>query len=247
MDKFLYVAMSGAKQNMDALAVRANNLANVKTTGFKADLEQARSMQAFGEGLPTRVFAMTESPASNFDGGAIMTTGRNLDVAIEGDGWLAVEAVDGTEAYTRNGELRISPTGLLETASGHMVMGDAGPIVVPLPVQKLEIGRDGTVTILPQGAPANAIEDLDRIRLVNPEIQNLTKRNDGLYTTKDGSEPFVDAGVTLLSGALETSNVNAVEEMTSMLSLQRKFEMQVKMMKQAEEIDQASSSLMRIF
>src|SRR5690606_15591384 len=125
MDHLLYIAMSGAKENMNGMALRSNNLANASTTGFKADFEQARSMQAFGEGLPTRVFSLTERPGQNFDAGAIIMTERELDVAIQGDGWLAVQAQDGNEAYTRSGSLQISPLGMLETVTGSPGLGGA--------------------------------------------------------------------------------------------------------------------------
>jgi len=128
MDKMLYIAMSGAKQNMQALSINANNLANAKTTGFKADLAQARSMQAFGEGMPSRVFSMTERASQNFDSGSLLTTGRELDVAIAGDGWFTVQTEDGSEAYTRGGHLRLTEAGALETSDGELVIGDGGPI-----------------------------------------------------------------------------------------------------------------------
>ncbi len=246
MDRMLYIATSGATQNLNAISVRANNLANVKTNGFKADLEQARSMQAFGEGLPTRVFAMTESPSQNFDGGALMTTGRDLDIAVEGNGWIAVQDKQGNEAYTRKGNLQISATGMLETSDGLMVMGDGGPIQLPVPVEKVQIGRDGTITVKPQGAPPEALEDIDRIKLVDPDGPEITKGSDGLFRRKDGELAEASANVTLVKGALETSNVNAIEEMTSMIGLQRQFEMQVKMMKTAEENDQHHNQIFRI-
>lgn len=246
MDRMLYIATSGATQNLNAISIRANNLANVTTNGFKADLEQARSMQAFGEGLPTRVFAMTERPSQNFDGGALMTTDRDLDVAVEGRGWIAVQDKEGNEAYTRKGNLQITATGTLETSDGLMVMGDGGPITLPVPLEKVQIGRDGTITVKPQGAPAEALEDIDRIKLVNPDGPEITKGADGLFRRKDGQLEDADAEVTLVKGALESSNVNAIGEMTSMISIQRQFEMQVKMMKTAEENDQHHNQIFRV-
>ncbi|WP_448552014.1 flagellar basal-body rod protein FlgF [Thalassotalea montiporae] len=247
MDKMLYVAMSGAKQNMHALAVTANNLANAKTTGFKADLAQARTMQAFGEGLPTRVFSMTERASQNFGGGSIQTTGRDLDVAIQGDGWLAVQTPDGGEAYTRAGHLKLTETGGLETSNGDLLIGDAGPIFLPLPVNNIHISGDGTISVQPEGAPANAQEEVGRIKMVNPDVRDIEKGNDGLFRRKDGNNEPADVTVQLASGALEASNVNPVNEMTDMIALQRQFEMQLKLMKTAEEIDSASSSLLRAF
>ena len=246
MDKLLYVAMSGAKENLNATAIRGNNLANAKTDGFKADIEQARAMQAFGEGMPSRVFAMTESPAQDFSPGPLITTGRDLDVAVQGQGWMVVQAADGSEALTRSGALKIDPTGMLTNGSGYPIQGDNGPIFLPLPVAKVEVGSDGSVSALPQGAPANAIEVVGRLRLVNPDIQGLQKGNDGMFRQKNGEGFEDDAAVTLSSGMLEGSNVNPVSEMVDLMSLQRQFDMQVKMMKTAEEIDGASDSLLRI-
>ncbi|AQS38917.1 flagellar basal-body rod protein FlgF [Shewanella psychrophila] len=246
MDKLLYVAMSGAKQNMNSLAVRANNLANANTDGFKADMEQARSMQAFGEGLPTRVFAMTESPSADFTAGPIKTTGRDLDIAVKGDGWIAVQSADGGEAYTRSGSLSFDTTGLLRNDRGNPIMGDAGPIVLPLPIEKVEIAQDGIISVRPLGSTAEVIEEVGRIKLVNPGNQNLMRGEDGLFRLISGENAPADPFIAIESGAVEGSNVNAVDEMVSLIDIQRQFEMQVKMMKTAEEMDKASSSLMRI-
>jgi len=247
MDKMLYIAMSGAKQNMRALSVNANNLANAKTTGFKADLAQARSMQAFGEGQPTRVFAMTERSSQNFDSGALLTTGRDLDIAIEGEGWFAVQAKDGSEAYTRDGHLKLTEQGTLETSDGEIVLGDVGPLTLPLPVRNIQIDRNGTIMVQPEGAPSSVQEEIGRIKLVNPDVRQMVKGNDGLFRRKDGLNEDADINVKVLSGALESSNVNTIGEMTDMIALQRQFEMQLKLMKTAEEIDASSSSLLRAF
>ena len=261
MDKLLYIAMSGAKQNMQALSINANNLANAKTTGFKADLAQARSMQAFGEGQPTRVFSMTERASQNFDSGALLTTGRSLDIAIGGEGWFAVQAphTDKTsqvgmnalggigEAYTRQGHLRVTEEGLLETSNGEVVLGENGPITLPLPVNNIQISSDGTIMVQPEGAPSSVQEEVGRIKLVNPDVRMLEKGNDGLFRRKDGQVELADINVKVLGGSLESSNVNPINEMTDMIALQRQFEMQLKMMKTAEEIDSSASSLLRAF
>ncbi|QOL27065.1 flagellar basal-body rod protein FlgF [Thalassotalea sp. LPB0316] len=247
MDKMLYIAMSGAKQNMHALSITANNLANAKTTGFKADLAQARTMQAFGEGMPTRVFAMTERASQNFDSGALITTNRPLDIAIQGDGFFAVQAADGSEAYSRNGNLRLTEQGALETNEGELVLGDAGPIFLPLPVNNIQISRDGTIMIQPEGAPSSVQEEIGRIKLVNPDVKEIEKGNDGLFRRKDGNAIAADAFVQVQGGMLESSNVNPVSEMTDMIALQRQFEMQLKLMKTAEENDSAAANLLRAF
>jgi flagellar basal-body rod protein FlgF len=257
MDKMLYVAMSGAKQNMQALAINANNLANAKTTGFKADLAQARTMQAFGEGQPTRVFAMTERASQNFDSGSLLTTGRPLDIAIKGDGWFAVQtpqvmnsAADPfgqSEAYSRQGHLRLTENGTLETTSGEVVLGDNGPIIVPLPVSNIQISSDGTIMVQPEGAPSSVQEEIGRIKLVDPDVRLLEKGADGLFRRKDGQAELANVNVQVQGGALESSNVNPLSEMTDMIALQRQFEMHLKLMKTAEEVDASSSSLLRAF
>ncbi|CAM2786466.1 MULTISPECIES: flagellar basal-body rod protein FlgF [Vibrio] len=248
MDRALFLAMSGAKQNMQAMQLRANNLANVSTTGFRADLAQARSMQAYGDGLPSRVFSMTERPGNNFQQGSVITTGRDLDVTIQGDGWIAVQDKTGAEGLTRNGNLQIDQTGLLLNGNGHLVLGETGaPITLPVPVAKVEIGNDGTISVRPQGAPADAMEIVDRIKLVRPNNQDLYKDVNGLFRAKDPNTAYdADANVKILTRALEGSNVNAVGEMTSLIELQRQFEMQVKMMSTAEDMDKSSDSLLRM-
>ncbi|ANU37128.1 flagellar basal-body rod protein FlgF [Vibrio scophthalmi] len=247
MDRSLFLAMSGAKQNMQALQLRANNLANVGTTGFRADLAQARSMQAYGDGLPTRVFSMTERPGHNFQQGSVITTGRDLDVTVQGDGWISVMDKTGKEGLTRNGNLQIDTNGLLISGNGNLVLGEGGaPITLPVPVSKVEIGNDGTISVLPQGAPADAMEVVDRVKLVRIDNQSLFKDVNGLFRSKNPNAAYeTDAGVKLLKGAIEGSNVNAVGEMTALIDLQRQFEMQVKMMSTAEEMDKASDTLLR--
>lgn len=247
MDKLLYIAMSGAKQNMQALSVNANNLANAQTTGFKADMAQARSMQAYGEGMATRVFSMTERASQNFDSGSLLTTGRDLDLAISGEGFFAVQGADGQEAYTRGGHLRVTEEGNLETTDGELVLGEAGPITLPLPVTNINISSDGTIMVQPEGAPNNVQDEVARLKLVNPDVRMIEKGNDGLFRQKNGQALQADIAVNVQSGMLESSNVNPIGEMTDMIALQRQFEMQLKMMKTAEEIDTSSASLLRAF
>ncbi|ART79750.1 flagellar basal-body rod protein FlgF [Oceanisphaera avium] len=247
MDKLLYIAMSGAKENMHSVAVRSNNLANANTTGFKADMEQARAMQAFGEGAPTRVFAMTERPGQNFATGPIQTTGRDLDVAVAGEGWLAVESKDGSEAYTRFGNLQVAPDGRLQTSTGLNVLDDnGGAIILPLPLEKMEINKDGTIFARLEGEPTDGGEELQRIKTVLPNNAEIEKGQDGLFRRKDGQVEAASAQVQLIAGALEGSNVNPVSEMTHLIDLQRRFETQLKMMSHAEENDKAHAQLLRI-
>ena len=238
MDKLLYVAMTGAHNNTLAQRAHANNLANVSTSGFRRDFEQARSMPLFGDGYPARVYAMSERPATDFRPGSLQETGRDLDVAVGGKGWIAVQAADGSEAYVRTASLNIDALGVLRTGNGLPVMGNAGPIAVP-PEQKVEIGQDGTISIRALGEDPNVLAEVDRIKLVNPDPKSLEKGSDGLIRVKGQAEVPADATVQVTSGFLESSNVNAVEEMTAILSLSRQFELSVKMMRTAE--DNASS------
>lgn len=233
MDKLLYVAMTGASQNAAAQQAHANNMANVSTTGFHRDFAQARSMQVFGDVFPARVYAMTERPGTDFSAGVLQETGRDLDVAVEGDGWIAVQAPDGGEAYVRTGRLQIDALGMLRTGEGFPVMGNGGPISIP-PEEKIDIGSDGTISIRVSGENPNLIVSVDRLKLVNPDQAQLKKGTDGLVRSSDGAVA-VDATVRVVSGFLEGSNVNAVDEMTSMLALSRQFELHIKMMRTTED------------
>ncbi|WP_439859074.1 flagellar basal body rod protein FlgF [Pseudomonas sp. MBLB4136] len=244
MDKMLYVAMTGAQNNTLAQRAHANNLANISTTGFRRDFEQARSMPVFGDSFPARVYAMSERPGTDFTPGALQETGRDLDVAIGGEGWLAVQAADGSEAYVRTASLNIDALGMLRTGSGLPVMGNAGPIAVP-PEQKIEIGQDGTISIRALGEAPNVLAEVDRLKLVNPDLKQMEKGEDGLMRFK-GPQPLADATVRVTSGFLESSNVNAVEEMTAILSLSRQFELQVKMMRTAEDNASAMARVLQI-
>lgn len=237
--------MSGAKQTLQAQASNSHNLANASTTGFREDLAQFRSMPVYGQGYPTRVYAMTERPGINFQTGSIQSTGRELDVAIKGEGWIAVQAKDGSEAYTRAGDLHLTAEGILETGTGLPVIGGGGPIAIP-PAQKLEIGTDGTISIIPLGDKANTLAVLDQIKLVKPPLGQLEKREDGLIHLKGGGVAEASIDVSLITGSIEGSNVNAVSAMVSMIELARQFEMQVKMMKTVEQNEAASAKLMQM-
>ncbi|GAB4356939.1 MAG: flagellar basal body rod protein FlgF [Gammaproteobacteria bacterium] len=245
MDRLLYLAMNGAKQVMVAQSANAHNLANVNTAGFRADFNHFRAMAQFGPGAPSRVWVMSERPGIDFSFGSMQQTGRELDVAVAGHGWLAVQAPDGSEAYTRAGDLRITPEGLLVTGAGHPVLGSGGPITVPQ-AEKIEIGGDGTISIRPVGQEATTLTEVDRIKLVNPPLEQLVKQGDGLMRLRDGGIANPDAEVRITSGVVESSNVNSVEALVNMIELARRFEMQIKMMREAEENDASSAQLMRV-
>jgi flagellar basal-body rod protein FlgF len=245
MDDMLYIATSAANQTMMAQAVNANNLANVSTTGFKADLLAFQSLPLDDQQISGRVYAMVEQNGVDLSPGPVTTTGAELDVAVSGEGWIAVQDADGSESYTRSGSLRITSTGALINSVGRPVLGNGGPIAIP-PAEKIEIGGDGTISIRPEGQAPSALVVVDRIKLVNPDQSELIKSEDGLMRLQDGSIAAPDASVRLISGALEMSNVNAVDAMVNMIALSRQFEAEVKLMKVAEENDSASTQLMSI-
>lgn len=245
MDKAIYLAMSAGQNIMSAQAVHANNLANVNTSGFQADFAQARSMGLYyGDGHATRAYAMTENPGTNFSRGSLINTGRDLDMAVEGDGWIAVQSPDGSEAYTRSGSLKVDPQGQLLTGNNLPVLGEGGPIAIP-PFDSLTLGADGTITIQPQGQSAEVLATVDRIKLVRPDYQQLSKGQDGLVRRQDGLPEIPEASLRLQSGFLESSNVNPVNELTQITALARQFEVNVKMMKVMEENSGAAAQVLR--
>lgn len=246
MDKVLYVAMTGARENMNAQQIRANNLANVTTTGFKQDFEQARSMRVMGDGYASRVYSMAESPGTNRATGTLQQTGRDLDIAVLGGAWIAVQAPDGTEGYTRAGELQINAANQLVTGSGLPVIGNGGlPIVIP-PAEKVQIANDGAISIRPVGDDAVELAMVDIIKVVELDPATSFKGTEGLMRTND-QQPLPPAlNAQIRSGYIETSNVNAVEELSAIITLSRQYEIQVKMMKNAEENSSAAARVLQM-
>lgn len=245
MDKYLYLAMSGASQSMLAQQTNANNLANVSTVGFKATLDHFKSAPVYGPGHPDRVYTSDQSAGSDLGSGAIMTTGRDLDIAINGEGWFTVQGADGNPAYSRRGDFRIDPNGLLLNGANQIVLGDGGPITLPQ-FESAVIGRDGTISIRAAGQGANTLVAVDRLRLVNPPSEQLYRGEDGLFRSRDGLEAPADASIAITAGALESSNVNAVDAMVRMMEYARHYETQVKLMNLASENDAASARLLRM-
>jgi flagellar basal-body rod protein FlgF len=233
MDRLIYTAMSGAKHILEQQATVSNNLANANTTGFRAQLDSFRSVPVVGDGLPTRTFVVDATVGADFRAGPIQETGRALDVAVQGEGWIAVERADGSEAYTRNGSLKLNENGMLTTQSGMSVLGDGGPISIP-PDVIVSIAKDGTISTVAAGATPGSSAVLGRIKLVNPPQESMVRGDDGLFVVKGGGAADADAGVTLIGGSLEGSNVSVVESMVSMISLARQFELHMNMLKNAE-------------
>lgn len=245
MDKLAYIAMSGAKQIARAQSINSHNLANANTTGFRADLHSFVDTPIQGAGYQSRVNAVLGSEGWSDAHGTLKTTGNPMDVAVSGGGWIAVQAADGSEAYTKAGDLRVNALGQLVTGTQLPVMGDTGPVAVP-PNSGMTIGADGTISIIPLGQSAATQASVDRLKLVKPADDALVKGNDGLMRMKDGGTAAADAGVSLTSGVLESSNVNVVGSMVSMIELARQFELQVRMIDTANDNAKASASIMRL-
>lgn len=246
MDEMIYVAMSGARQTEVAQAINSNNLANVSTSGFRADLHAFSNIPIDGPGVDSRINAVLDRYGTDMTAGPIRATGRDLDVAIQGEGFIAVQAPDGSEAYTRAGDLRVEAGGLLATGAGHLVFGDGGPVAIP-PNVSLEIGADGTISVQPVGQQAAALSVIDRIKLVNPPAEDLVKGEDGLLRLRgEGDVAPADASVTIVSGSLEGSNVNVAKTLVNMIELARQYEMQVNVIKTSEENADAAAQMMRV-
>ena len=243
MDRLIYTAMTGAKHVFMQQAGTANNLANASTIGFKAQEHRFRAVPVQGEGMPTRAFVVDASVADVFDEGPLMFTGRNLDVAVEGRGWLAVQLPDGTEAYSRAGSLDVDVTGLLQTKSGYSVLGDGGPLNIP-PDNTIEIAPDGTVSVVSTFGARNNASAIGRLKLVNPPEADLVRGSDGLFRLRNGQPAPADERVRVSSGTLEGSNVNVTDAMVNLISLSRQFEMQMKMLQTADANAQRADQMM---
>lgn len=240
MDKLIYTAMTGASHTLQQQAAVSQNLANTNTPGFRAAINTFRAVPLTGEGLPTRTFVVDSTAGADFSQGVMQPTGRPLDVAVNGPGWIAVQTRDGQEAYTRNGSFQVTPGGLLQTRNGLNVQGDAGPITLP-PDAQVTIAQDGTVSALPPDGQAVVV---GRIKLTNPEQNMLLRGDDGLFRSRDGNPAEADVNVNVAAGFLEGSNVNAVEAMVSMISLARQFDMQMKLLTHADNNARQASKIL---
>ena len=238
MDRMIYLSMSGAKAMMQRQDTLAHNLANVSTPGFRAELQAFRAVPVQGSGASTRVYALESTPGYDASPGPVTATGRNLDVAVKGNAWLAVQGLDGTEAYTRGGSLELSADGTLTTRNGLTVLGDGGPIQVPQN-SEVAIGEDGTISARAGNTPPTVV---GRLKLVTSEAP-LIRGEDGLFRAADGDLP-ADATARVQDGALEGSNVSSVETMVAMISAARQFEAQMKMMQTAKDDESAEAQLL---
>jgi flagellar basal-body rod protein FlgF len=243
MDRGMYVSMTGAKQIMQAQAVNNHNIANADTVGFRADTVAFTSEPIYGAGYATRVNAVAGNTGVDFSTGVVTTTSRSLDVAVNGKGFIAVQGADGKEAYTRAGDLRVSESGAVTTVSGLPVLSESGPLNIP-PSTQVTIGSDGTISVVPLGLSPAAQSQVDRIKLVNPPTADLQKGDDGLLRLKSGGKAPTDENVTVSSGVLESSNVNAAKSLVNMIELQRLYEFQIKSINSADTDEQSSERMM---
>jgi len=245
MDRLIYTAMTGASHVLQQQAAVAQNLSNTNTPGYRAAINTFRSVPLVGEGLPTRAFVVDSTAGADFSPGIMQSTGRNLDVAVQGQGWIAVQLEDGSEAYTRNGSFQVTPEGVLQTRNGLTVAGDAGPITIPADTE-VSVAKDGTISTVPSGPQASQVVMVGRIKLVNPPERQMVRGDDGLFRTRDGNTAEPDVNVTVASGNLESSNVNTVEAMVNMISLARQFDMQMKMLQSADANAKQASTLLSV-
>lgn len=245
MDRLIYTAMTGASQVLEQQATVAQNLANVNTTGFRASMDTFRAVPLVGEGLPTRTFVADATVGTDFSQAAIQHTGNPLDVAVRGPGWIAVQGADGKEAYTRNGSLQLSPNGLLQTHSGLNVLSGSGPITVP-PDTEVTIAKDGTISTVPSGANASSVVTVGRLKLVNPPTAQLERGGDGLFRMKNGTVAPADARAEVVPNSLEGSNADPIKAMVDMISLARKFDMQMKMLQSADSNAQQATGIITL-
>jgi len=245
MDRMIYTAMTGASHILQQQAAVSENLANNNTPGFRAAINTFRAVPLVGEGLPTRTFVVDSTAGADFTPGSMQPTGRELDVAIDGKGWIAVEDGAAREAYTRNGSFQVTPNGILQTRSGLNVLGDAGPITIP-PNSEITIAKDGTISTVPNGTEKTGVVIVGRIKLTNPPEAQMMRGDDGLFRTRNGAPADGDATVTVASGNLESSNVNAVEAMVSMITLARQFDTQMKLLQTADNNAKTASSILNL-
>lgn len=247
MDKALYVAMTGARASLQAQGTVSHNLANADTPGFKEALANTEAFRIQGPGYPSRIDALHVDAGFNRRVGAQQVTGNALDLSLQPGNWLAVQAGDGSEAYTRAGALSLTPNGQLVTAEGNAVLDENGnPLAVP-PYQAIEIGNDGTLSIIPQGEGPQTMAMIGRLRVVTATDDRLTRGLDGLMRNTDSQQPFTAAtGKAVDSGMLESSNVDAAGALVQMIQLQRQFEMQVKVIKHGDENARSANSLLRL-
>lgn len=242
-NKFIYTVASSGNQILEQMASETNNLANASTDGFRAMLNSARAVPVVSKDLPVQAFALDATVGTDFSAAPTHVTGRNLDVAVQGKGWLVVQDSKGNEAYTRAGSLRVDPEGLLQTQQGQYVLSNAGPITIP-PDQIVTISVDGTVSTIQIGNQVSNSNLIGQLKLVNPSEDNLVRGDDGLFRTKDGVSADTDPAVRVVSGVVEDSNVNTIKCLVGFISLQRQFDANMKLMTTAQTNEEKANTML---
>jgi len=245
MDRLVHTSLSALRGAMARQAATANNLANVNTTGFRGELATARALWLRGQSLEARAFSAEEVAGADMRAGTVTETGRDLDVALEGDALLTVQAPNGEEAYTRRGDLKLAETGLLTTGDDHPVLGEQGPITLP-PADQVRIERDGAIWIVPAGGDPAQPQLIDRLKLASPAGSEVVKGLDGLFRVRGGGILPQDPDGRLLAGNLEGSNVEATKALVDMIEASRAWETQLKLINTARDLDGAGADLMRL-
>jgi flagellar basal-body rod protein FlgF len=245
MDRLIYTAVSGMNASLNRERVIASNMANAQTVGFKAEILQATPMTLEGPQLETRALSSTEVTGASMKAGSLNRTNQPLDIAMQGDAMLAVQAMDGQEGYTRRGDLSITLTGLLQNGDGLPVLGQSGPITIP-PGAKVSIAPDGGVLVQDPETPDAAPQVLDKLKLVSTKGTSISKDIAGQFRGPDGGVLPVDENAQVIPGALEQSNVNPSEVLVEMVAAQRLFDMRTKLVQTAGQLDEAGARLMRL-
>ncbi|MCW2381534.1 MULTISPECIES: flagellar basal body rod protein FlgF [unclassified Sphingobium] len=245
MDRLTTIARTAMRGTMARQAAVANNLANVNTSGFRAEIANASTRWVGGGAFQSRAEQVGQVIAADMKAGTAVQTGNTLDIAVDGDALIAVQANDGSEAYTRRGDLRLNESGLLTTGDGYAVLGEGGPITLP-PADSVNIAKDGSIWIVPQGGQIDQPQQVDVIKLVNAKGSTIAKSTDTLFREVNGGALPQDPMATVTSGALEGSNVNATTALVQMIEASRAWENQIKMIDTAKEIDSGGASLMRL-
>lgn len=245
MDRLIYTSLSAMRGAMARQQATANNLANAATPGFRAEIAEAQALWLDGPSLPDRAMASEEVVNADMKAGSVTTTGRDLDVSIAGDSLLAVQAADGDEAYTRRGDLQVSPSGLLTTGEGRPVLGQGGPITIP-PADKITIAEDGRIMIVPAGGDPSNPQEIDRLKIASTAGSAIAKGLDGLFRVKGGGALPADPDARVRSGQLEESNVSPTKTLVDMIEASRAWDTQLKLITSARDLDNASAELMRL-
>ena len=245
MDRLIYTSLTAMRGSMARQTAIANNLANAQTPGFRAEMAEAQSLWLDGSGLDARAMASEEVLGADLKAGTVTATGRDLDIAMQGDALLVVQAGNGEEAYTRRGDLQVSPSGLLTTGDGHPVQGGQGPVTIP-PADAISIDQQGRVWIVPQGGDPENPQEVDRLRLATPAVSDVAKGLDGLFRVKGGGILPDDPEARLLTRSIEGSNVSATTALVEMIEASRSWDTQLKLVSDARDMDSATANLMQL-